>query len=82
MIKIDRTFVMGLPENERDGALADMLLRITDRFGFASLAEGIETEAQAAWLLEHGCRFGQGYLIAKPHSFEVLVDRLGVSHAA
>jgi diguanylate cyclase (GGDEF)-like protein len=82
MIKIDRTFVMGLPDNERDDAITEMFLRISDRFGFATLAEGIETEAQAAWLLDHGCRFGQGYLIAKPNSFEILLDRLGVLHAA
>jgi diguanylate cyclase (GGDEF)-like protein len=81
MIKLDRSFVMGLPEDERDCALTDMLLQITNRFGFATLAEGIETEAQAAWLLEHGCRFGQGYLISKPHSFDELLDRLGVLHA-
>jgi EAL domain-containing protein (putative c-di-GMP-specific phosphodiesterase class I) len=53
-----------------------MLLRITDRFGFVTLAEGIETEAQAAWLLENGCRLGQGYLMARPASFEELRRRL------
>jgi diguanylate cyclase (GGDEF)-like protein len=82
MIKVDRSFITGLPEDERDCALADMLLQITDRFGFATLAEGIETEAQATWLLEHGCRLGQGYLISKPHSYDDLLARLGVLHAA
>jgi EAL domain-containing protein (putative c-di-GMP-specific phosphodiesterase class I) len=82
MIKVDRSFVTGLPEDERDCALADMLLQITDRFGFTTLAEGIETEAQATWLLDHGCRLGQGYLISKPHSYDDLLDRLGVLHAA
>jgi EAL domain-containing protein (putative c-di-GMP-specific phosphodiesterase class I) len=53
-----------------------MLLRITDRFGFATVAEGIETEAQAAWLLAHGCRLGQGYLVAKPGPFADLVQHL------
>jgi diguanylate cyclase (GGDEF)-like protein len=75
VIKIDRSFVMGLPADERDAALTEMLLRITDRFGFVTLAEGIETEAQAAWLLAQGCRLGQGYLIAKPGPFEQLVRR-------
>ncbi len=59
-----------------------MMLGITDRFGFASLAEGIETEAQLSWLLRHGCRFGQGYLIAKPHTFEVLLDLAGMTRTA
>jgi diguanylate cyclase (GGDEF)-like protein len=82
MVKIDRSFITGLPEDERDGEVTEMLLRIIDRFGFATLAEGIETEAQAMWLLEHGCRFGQGYLIAKPDSFDELLDRMGLPHAA
>jgi len=79
VIKVDRSFVMGLPDDERDAALADMLLRISDRFGFMTLAEGIETEAQAAWLLEHGCRLGQGYLIARPGPFADLLRGIGDS---
>jgi diguanylate cyclase (GGDEF)-like protein len=82
VIKIDRSFVMGLPGNERDSAITEMLLRITDRFGFATLAEGIETEDQAAWLLEHGCRYGQGYLIAKPFTFDDLLNSLESAYAA
>jgi diguanylate cyclase (GGDEF)-like protein len=82
VIKIDRSFVMGLPDDERDGAITDMLLRITDRFGFATLAEGIETEEQARWLLDHGCRYGQGYLIAKPFGFSDLVERLEAQDVA
>ncbi len=81
MIKIDRSFVSGLPDDERDCALTEMLLRITDRFGFTTLAEGIETEAQASWLLEHGCSFGQGYLIAKPRPFEELLRMLAAERA-
>jgi diguanylate cyclase (GGDEF)-like protein len=76
LIKIDRSFIIGLPDDEQDGALTEMLLRITDRFGFATVAEGIETEAQAAWLLAHGCRLGQGYLVAKPGPFADLVQHL------
>jgi len=75
-VKIDRSFIAGLPHDERDAALTEMMLRIIDRFGFVSLAEGIETEAQVAWLIEHGCRFGQGYLMARPRPFEELVGRL------
>jgi diguanylate cyclase (GGDEF)-like protein len=82
VIKIDQSFVAGLPGDERDAALSEMLIRITDRFGFATLAEGIETEAQAAWLLEHGCRLGQGYLIARPSTFADLLARLATSSAA
>jgi EAL domain-containing protein (putative c-di-GMP-specific phosphodiesterase class I) len=82
VIKIDRSFIAGLPGDERDTAVTEMLLRVIDRFGFATLAEGIETEAQAAWLLEHGCRFGQGFLVARPKPFDEMLERMGVPHAA
>jgi len=76
VIKIDRSFITGCPTDERDCAIIEMLLRLTARFGYAALAEGIETEEQLAWLLEHGCRYGQGYLIARPEPFEELLERL------
>ncbi len=79
VIKIDRSFVTGLPEDERDAALADMLLRISDRFGFETLAEGIETDAQANWLLEHGCRLGQGFLVARPGPYADLLAEIARS---
>jgi len=82
VIKIDRSFVTGLPGDERDAAIAEMLLRITDRFGFATLAEGIETEAQATWLLNHGCRAGQGHYFAKPGPFAALLRRLALAPKA
>jgi diguanylate cyclase (GGDEF)-like protein len=76
VIKIYRSFVIGLPDDERDGAITNLLLQITDTFGVATLAEGIETEAQARWLLQHGCRWGQGYLVAEPDSLTALRKRL------
>jgi diguanylate cyclase (GGDEF)-like protein len=82
VIKIDRSFVTGLPGDDRDNAIVEMMLRITDQLGFASLAEGIETEAQLSWLREHGCRFGQGYLVAKPAAFEILLERLQLTSSA
>jgi diguanylate cyclase (GGDEF)-like protein len=78
LVKIDKSFISGLPGDERDDQVTDMLLRIIDRFGFATIAEGIETEAQADWLLAHGCRYGQGFFIAKPGSFAELMARIGL----
>jgi diguanylate cyclase (GGDEF)-like protein len=82
LIKIDQSFVAGVADDERDAAVAEMLIRITERFGFTTLAEGIETEAQAAWLLERGCRLGQGYLVGHPDSFGELIQRLSETDAA
>jgi len=81
LVKIDRSFIDGLPLDSGDGEVVDMLLQVIERFGFAALAEGVETEAQAAWLLLHGCRFGQGYLVDQPRSFDELLERIGVPPA-
>lgn len=77
VIKIDRSFVASLPDDERGAALTELLLRIMQSFGAVTLAEGIENEEQASWLLNHGCRLGQGFLYAQPDSFAVLLKRVG-----
>jgi diguanylate cyclase (GGDEF)-like protein len=76
LIKIDKSFVDGLPKNERDCQLAEALIRIAQSFGYATLAEGIETERQAAWLAERGCQLGQGYLVGRPMPFDAFSARL------
>jgi len=77
MIKIDRSFVTGLPDDERDAALCDLLLGIARRFRLLALAEGIETEEQLAWLHENGCDAGQGFLLARPMTFEMFSRLIG-----
>jgi diguanylate cyclase (GGDEF)-like protein len=70
MIKIDRTFVTGVPDDQKDTDLCELLLQIAGRFGLTALAEGIETYAQLKWLREQGCTYGQGFLISKPLPFD------------
>jgi len=70
MIKIDRSFVTGLPDDQHDAALCDLLLGIARRFDLLALAEGIETEAQFDWLRVHGCEAGQGFLLGRPMPFD------------
>lgn len=66
VIKLDKSFIDGLPDDRRDVALAELFLQMSHQFGFVSAGEGIETEAQAEWLRSHGCMIGQGYLFSKP----------------
>jgi diguanylate cyclase (GGDEF)-like protein len=66
MVKIDRSFVAGLPDEDRDCALVESFLTICRTFEFTSLAEGIESAQTEAWLAERGCNAGQGYLFARP----------------
>jgi diguanylate cyclase (GGDEF)-like protein len=82
IVKIDRSFVSGLPDDGKDAVLCEMFLRLTQQFGLISLAEGIETEAQARWLLENGCMMGQGYLFAKPLPLERFLPLLDRSNAS
>jgi diguanylate cyclase (GGDEF)-like protein len=66
VVKIDRAFVMGLPEDRFDIAIVEAVLSISKNFGFATLAEGIELAEQAAFLKSAGCELGQGFLYGRP----------------
>jgi diguanylate cyclase (GGDEF)-like protein len=76
IIKIDRSFVTGLPGDAKDAALCELLLQVAHRFGITALAEGIENAAQLEWLRARGCDSGQGYFVAKPMPFRDLAERL------
>ncbi|SEL94219.1 sensor domain-containing protein [Halomonas daqiaonensis] len=65
-LKIDRSFVDGLPEDNKARALVETVMTLGSKLGFQVLAEGIETPAQHQDLLQAGCLAGQGYLFAKP----------------
>jgi diguanylate cyclase (GGDEF)-like protein len=65
-IKIDRTFVTGLPDNEQDEALCRTIINMAHTMGCEVIAEGVETEAQASWLALAGCDELQGHLLGKP----------------
>jgi EAL domain-containing protein (putative c-di-GMP-specific phosphodiesterase class I) len=66
VLEIDRVFVSGVLQNKQDSSLVEVLLSIARAFSFATLAEGIETEEQAAKLRSLGCELGQGYFYARP----------------
>jgi diguanylate cyclase (GGDEF)-like protein len=80
-VKLDGSFIKGLPGDSRDENLAKLFLGITNQFSLVSVAEGVETEAQARWLMDEGCMLGQGYLFAKPLTLPELVAALDRSPA-
>jgi diguanylate cyclase (GGDEF)-like protein/PAS domain S-box-containing protein len=65
-IKIDQSFVRGLPEDLDDAAIANAIYAMARSLGFSVIAEGVETRAQAAFLSAMGCEEAQGYLYSKP----------------
>jgi EAL domain-containing protein (putative c-di-GMP-specific phosphodiesterase class I) len=60
-IKIDRTFVHGLPANVSDTAIVNSIIHMARYLGMDVVAEGIETEEQQLFLSNNGCDKGQGY---------------------
>jgi EAL domain-containing protein (putative c-di-GMP-specific phosphodiesterase class I) len=66
LVKIDRQFISGLLTNPHDEAIADTIITIASRFGFQSLAEGVEQVEEIDWLRQHACRYVQGYAICYP----------------
>lgn len=71
-VKIDKAFVQGLPANERDAALCDAILRMTEGLHLSVIAEGVESAEQAEWLTRHGCSEFQGFLFGRPVPAEEL----------
>jgi EAL domain-containing protein (putative c-di-GMP-specific phosphodiesterase class I) len=76
IVKIDRSFIAGIQNDPHDGAIAETIIAIADRFGFESLGEGAEELEEVAWLRHHGCRYVQGYAIAHPLPLEEFVGWL------
>jgi diguanylate cyclase len=66
VIKIDRSFVAEIDDTSGAQAICAVILSIARSLSLESVAEGVTSERQLEFLIEHGCRFGQGYYFAKP----------------
>ncbi|MGZ8548307.1 MAG: EAL domain-containing protein [Sulfuricurvum sp.] len=83
-LKIDQSFVRGLPENDQDGAIVKAIIAMADALGYKTIAEGIEEPKQAKFLEEYGCMQGQGYMYARPleeKAFELFLERHNASRS-
>ena len=66
-LKIDQSFIADhLLDDETSGSFVRAIIELSRNLGLQAVAEGVETEAQAEWLLAAGCTLGQGYLFARP----------------
>lgn len=73
-IKIDKVFVDGIPDVEADMTLCITIINLAHNLGFTVIAEGVETDVQAQWLIEHQCDELQGFYFGRPvpiHSIEI-----------
>jgi EAL domain-containing protein (putative c-di-GMP-specific phosphodiesterase class I) len=66
VIKTDRSFIESVESDHRDAALMQAILTMGEGMGIPVIAEGIETPTQRELLQKMGCRYGQGYLFARP----------------
>ena len=76
VLKVDRAFVKDLPGAEKDAAICNAVLDLAKHLNLSVVAEGVETEAQLAWLDELGCQYVQGYLTGKPMPAHVALTAL------
>jgi diguanylate cyclase (GGDEF)-like protein len=65
-LKIDRSFVGGVTESSEDQAIVTAIINLAGSLGMRTIAEGVETEAQARFLRERGCDEMQGYWFSRP----------------
>ncbi|MEA3220907.1 MAG: hypothetical protein OZX49_02022 [Immundisolibacter sp.] len=73
-LKIDQSFVRHLLDDADNLPILECVLTLARGFGRTAVAEGVETVAQGAVLLQLGCEFGQGYGIARPMPAAELPD--------
>ena len=80
-LKVDKSFVDGLGDDPDDEAITCAVLSLAQALNLKSVAEGVETERQMAWLSNHGCDIIQGYLLSRPLEAEAFEDLLAkVNH--
>ncbi|GGB47700.1 hypothetical protein GCM10011502_21300 [Oceanisphaera marina] len=75
-LKIDKSFIDDVTTDINARHIAEMILRLGQRFGFSIIAEGIENPEQKAYLLHQGCEMGQGYLFSQPMPLDHLLEWL------
>jgi len=81
-LKIDRSFVRDTPDDPEDCAITTAVIALGRSLNLRVVAEGVETEAQMAFLRERGCDEMQGYLLSRPLSADAFVAWWRSHHAA
>jgi len=78
-LKIDRSFIKGLPDDRDDAAITQAVISLAHTLDMRVVAEGVESAAQMQFLTSAGCDEAQGYLLARPLLPEALANMLRAS---
>lgn len=76
-VKIDRTFVLDLPENRHHAAITRSVISLAHNLGMRAIAEGVENAAQLDFLRENDCDEIQGFYFARPLPADDCLPLLG-----
>jgi diguanylate cyclase (GGDEF)-like protein len=86
LLKIDRTFIQGLPDNADNAAIVTTIIALANSVNLAVVAKGVETAAQAAFMQQQGCHYAQGFLFGHPlppdEFLALVLERRGKNAAA
>ena len=75
-LKIDKSFVQDIPHDPNDVALVETILSMARHLHFEVVAEGVENDAQLAFLRQQGCERYQGYYFQRPLEMHAWIERL------
>jgi len=78
-LKLDRSFIARIADDERSHALVSAVVQLADGLGLKVVAEGVETPEQACLLARLGTAYAQGYLFCRPVAAEVLDAQLATT---
>ncbi|HYE22807.1 MAG TPA: EAL domain-containing protein, partial [Verrucomicrobiae bacterium] len=76
ILKIDKSFVRGLPGKEKDAAIANSIINLAHSLNMKVVAEGVERVEQLNFLRDRGCDKVQGYFISPPVSSQAITELL------
>jgi diguanylate cyclase (GGDEF)-like protein/PAS domain S-box-containing protein len=76
-LKIDRSFIKDISTDANDEAITVAIIQLGKSLNLSVIAEGVENEEQAAFLLRHGCNRAQGYLFSRPVTAREVLEQWG-----
>ncbi len=74
-LKLDIDFIRDIPSNKEDMAVVDGMIVLAHNLGMKVVAEGVETQGQYNFLAEHKCDLIQGYLVSRPLSEDLFLEK-------